>query len=97
MSAYSYLVDRSNPDDPRSISLPADFVARFVATAKRNKTFEMHRNAKWPDTIHMSGKDHHKRRLSGTWSTDPSYLIDGQHCVIFYDIAQDPPNFLTRD
>ena len=88
----SYFVDRPTPDPEQAkwTLLPADFAVRFVAHARRNKTFEMHPDAEHPGVFHMSGTDRKSRTLAATWSSHPAYAADGKAMIVFRDVSQDP-------
>jgi hypothetical protein len=89
MASINYLLDRSKTPEGDYQLLPTDFLARFVAAAKHNKSLLIERDQAKPDLMFISGIDQHGRHLLGSWSTHPANIIDGANIVMFRDIAQD--------
>ena len=89
----SYLVEHPLPDPNKAkwTLLPADFAARFVAYARKNKTFEMHPDRERPGVFHMNGIDRRGRKLGATWSTQPAYLVDGKSIMVFTEGTEPKP------
>ena len=86
MSAIAYLMVSSESFNAEYSQLPADFVSRFVSTAKANGTLATYREPERPDVIFMRGTDAQKRSLLGVWSIDPAAIIDRQRIVVFREV-----------
>jgi len=90
MPVLQYMVVPSkNRDGHDYVPLPADFLPRFIAMAKRNGTFKLERNPEYADLRHVSGRHKDGRSLVGTWSAGEA--LGNNYCVMFHNEADRLP------